>query len=580
MGQPEQALPLYERAFTIGLMLPTPAERSLYSGNLCIFHRDRRQVALAIFYCKLAVNQYQHLRQGARELDATLQRSLSAQGEPTYRELAKLLIQQGRIAEAEQVLGMLKEYEYFEFVRRDAQSDPRATHASYTPAEQALVDRLEENAQSLSALYAQLDALQKIEQRTPAQEAERARLDEARSLQSEQLAALMEDIQVQFTLRKPVTTAELEELDELKGSVRDTLAELHDRTGVRAAMLYLLPGQKSTTFLVITKDGPFSVQGGESEERLKTLIAQLRQEIQARDPHYRATADTLYRALIQPVRTHLESAGVDSLMLYLTEYLRYLPFAALYDRTSGQHLIEHYALSIYTHVARETLRDEPVRRWSAVGLGLSEARPNFRALPAVEQELRQLVRDPRDEQPAGVFAGRRYLNAEFTRLQLKRLVDGEKRYSVMHVATHFNLAPGNEERSFLLAGDGDEVTLKQIRTDAGIKFRSFDLVTLSACETFIGTGELSGSEVEGLGTLLQKQGAKSVLATLWRVEDAGTARLMGAFYKARGEERLTTKAEALRQAQRALLTGEASAPGVDLRHPYFWASFVLMGNWM
>jgi len=105
-------------------------------------------------------------------------------------------------------------------------------------------------------------------------------------------------------------------------------------------------------------------------------------------------------------------------------------------------------------------------------------------------------------------------------------------------------------------------------------------VTLSACETFIGTGELPGSEAEGLGTLLQKQGAKSVLATLWRVEDAGTARLMEAFYKARGEERLTTKTEALRQAQRALLTGEASAPGVDLRHPYFWASFVLMGNWM
>lgn len=150
----------------------------------------------------------------------------------------------------------------------------------------------------------------------------------------------------------------------------------------------------------------------------------------------------------------------------------------------------------------------------------------------------------------------------------------------MHVATHFNLAPGNEDKSFLLAGDGDQLTLKQIRTDVGIKFRGYDLVTLSACETFIGSGDFAGSEVEGLGALLQKQGAKAVLATLWRVEDTGTARLMEELYKARGEQRVMTKAEALRQAQRKLLSGKANAAGVDLTHPYYWAPFVLMGNWM
>ncbi len=57
---------------------------------------------------------------------------------------------------------------------------------------------------------------------------------------------------------------------------------------------------------------------------------------------------------------------------------------------------------------------------------------------------------------------------------------------------------------------------------------------------------------------------------------------MQAFYRARGEERAMTKAAALREAQIAMLRGSirSSDPKLDLRHPYFWAPFVLMGNWL
>ena len=375
-------------------------------------------------------------------------------------------------------------------------------------------------------------------------------------MESERLAGLLKEITVQLKQQKRDPQQSLAQLDQEKDGVRDTLAELHGKTDLRPAVVYLLPGEKDTTFLVITKDGPFSVRAGEDEKRLKALVVTLREQIQRRDPKYRETAGSLYQALIQPIRAKLQEAKVDTLMLYLTDYLRYLSFAALYDASHKEHLVEQYALSIYTHVGRETLRDDPSKTWSAVALGVSEAKPQFKALPAVESELLHVVRDPRDKQPLGVFGGERHMNGEFTRKQFMNLADGNKRFSVMHVATHFNLAPGNEDKSFLLAGDGDQLTLKQIRTDVGIKFRGYDLVTLSACETFIGTGEFAGSEVEGLGALLQKQGAKAVLATLWRVEDAGTARLMEEIYKARGEQRVMTKAEALRQAQRKLLSGK------------------------
>jgi CHAT domain-containing protein len=322
------------------------------------------------------------------------------------------------------------------------------------------------------------------------------------------------------------------------------------------------------------------VHGGLGEQRLNQLIGTLRRGIARRDESYHEAAGQLYRALIMPIHKHLEKAQVDMLMLYLVDAMRYLPFAALYDAADGKYLIEQYSLSIYTAAAQASLKEQSIRKWSAAALGISKSKPGFDALPSVIQELSRVVRDPKDQPPLGILTGSRYLDDAFTRQQLMGLLDGEKHYPVIHVATHFKLVPGSEVDSFLLLAKGEELTLKEIRIDQGIKFRGYDLVTLSACETAIGSGN-KGVEVEGLGVILQNKGAKSVLATLWKVQDAGTARFMEEFYRARGEERTMTKAEALRQAQLTLLQGRVRAdnPRIDLAHPYYWAAFVLMGNW-
>jgi CHAT domain-containing protein len=187
-----------------------------------------------------------------------------------------------------------------------------------------------------------------------------------------------------------------------------------------------------------------------------------------------------------------------------------------------------------------------------------------------------------------VLAGARFLDAAFTREQLHLLARRAGRYSVLHVATHFNLAPGREDESQLLLGDGDLLSMRELRSDPTLLLGSFELVTLSACNTSMGggagggAGERAGAEFEGLATTLLRKGARAVLATLWEVQDTGTSRLMRAFYAARGEARLRSKAEALRQAQLALLGGAVrdESGQLDLRHPYYWAPFILMGNWL
>lgn len=106
---------------------------------------------------------------------------------------------------------------------------------------------------------------------------------------------------------------------------------------------------------------------------------------------------------------------------------------------------------------------------------------------------------------------------------------------------------------------------------------NIELLTLSACETFKGN-ELTladSANIESLGALLYKRGAQSVLASLWNVADESTAPFMRRFYEIIKTQK-RTKAEALQQVQVEFQNGKAG----EYQHPYFWAPFILMGNWL
>lgn len=149
---------------------------------------------------------------------------------------------------------------------------------------------------------------------------------------------------------------------------------------------------------------------------------------------------------------------------------------------------------------------------------------------------------------------------------------------MLHVASHFVLKSGRPELSSLILGDGSRLSLADISRE-NLRFDAFDLVALSACQTAIG-GELdvTGREVESLGARAQQQGAHAVLATLWRVSDGSTSAFMGHFYKARSNGQLNA-AEALREAQLRFISTDHATTKLRYPAPYFWAPFVLMGNW-
>ena len=126
-------------------------------------------------------------------------------------------------------------------------------------------------------------------------------------------------------------------------------------------------------------------------------------------------------------------------------------------------------------------------------------------------------------------------------------------------------------------------------------FSGVDLLTLSACSTAFTNRTEDGREVDSFGTIAQRLGARGVIASLWSVNDEATARLMETMYRIRQSKPELGKSEALRQAQEQMssgaltpTTGDAKPRGTLVNrgeiakgwtHPYYWAPFLLIGNW-
>lgn len=595
LNQKEKALECYQESLLLAKQLKNKRGEAITLSNLMWLLNDLNRLSEGIFYGKQSVNLYQHLRSNIRSIDSTLQRSYLQSIEANYRFLADLLIKQGRLPEAQQVLDLLKDHEYFEFVRRDTkETGSVGSKASMTAEEAALEKRYGEIADRLTSLGAKRAELFNKVDRSDEDEKTLAQLDKDIADSNKVFQQFLSQLTAEFT--RPKEVARLEQIEESEG-LMDTLRRL----GPGSVALYTLVTDDKYRIILVTADVRKSYEYPIKSSELNRKVLAFRDVLQtpSRDP--RPLAQEMYNILVgNDLRRDLAQARAQTLMWSLDGVLRYLPIAALHD--GHQYFVESYRNVVFTPASHSRLGNPVSQKWRGLGLGVSSPQDGFVGLSGVQEELRGIIRDEGSKTSNGVLPGKLILDSAFTEAALASEL--RRSYPVVHIASHFKFQPGNETQSFLLLGDGTHLTLAEIKS-MGQLFSGVDLLTLSACNTALGDRMGDGKEVESFGVIAQKKGAGAVMASLWPVMDESTQLFMREFYRLHTTKPNTTKGDTLRDTQLALLRGEirggpvknavansdrgnATVAGqpryeTDMRapfaHPYFWAPFILIGNW-
>ncbi|GAA6616462.1 CHAT domain-containing protein [Scytonema sp. NUACC26] len=295
----------------------------------------------------------------------------------------------------------------------------------------------------------------------------------------------------------------------------------------------------------------------EIEQTLDNLLVALNPVSDSQDRE--RLTQKIYDWLIRPAEQEQIFKDTKTLVFVLDGKLRNIPMAALHD--GKQYLIEKYAIALSPGLQLMAAQSLKQNKINAIVGGISQSHAGFAALPAVESEVKQISQTV----PSDLL-----LNQKLTSLALSERVKSS-RADIVHLATHGQFSSRLED-TFLLTWDG-QVNVKELsellKNRGSNSSKAIELLVLSACDTATGDDRA----VLGLAGLAVKSGARSTIATLWPVKDKAAEMLMIHFYKQLRQPKIT-KAEALRQAQINLIRQS------DFRDPFFWSTFVLVGNWL
>ena len=327
-------------------------------------------------------------------------------------------------------------------------------------------------------------------------------------------------------------------------------------TSEKLAVLTSIPGQP---IKLHTQD----ITPNEIESKVKDLRGQFNPA--ASNKRRKAQSQEFYSWLVEPSVKDLKAAEIETLVFILDSGLRNLPVSALYD--GEQYLVENYAIALTPGLQLLSSQIEP-KNIKAVVAGLSEANQGFAALPGVNTEVQEI---------ATSIDSKLLLNKEFTKERLRQTLKATTEAPILHLATHGQFSSKAEETFILTWDDRIDVNeleqLLKVREETP-KLIPIELLVLSACKTAQGDDKAA----LGIAGIALKSGARSTLGTLWSVSDESTALLIERVYEqiasAKGNEVIPkNKAQILRQAQLELIQSE------QFNHPYYWAPFVLVGNW-
>jgi tetratricopeptide (TPR) repeat protein len=485
-----------------------------------------------------------------------------------------------------------------------------------TPENQSLLDRLQQARTQLSSLiYGGIGDL------TPEQY--RTRIDQL-TIETDQLENTLAQRSVEFrSENQPVTIAAIQ-------------SKIPDDAALIELVLYCPFNPRSNrseqwgnpryaAYILQAQGEPLWVDLGEAAI-LDRQIAAFRQVLtddggtgtpSFSESRVRQSARALDTQLMQPIRAKL--GNVQHLLISPDSQLNLVPFAALVDE-QNRYLIETYTIT-YLTTGRDLLRsqgDSSNRQPPVIIANPDFATPGSAELAPIATRTTSNNRRSSDlaslkvtplpstgseaEAIAALLPNATLLTqSNATENALKQLQSP----SILHIATHGFFLPnvpiiprlanavltdssapslqpienpmlrsGLALAGFNLRQSGSEDGVFTALEAAGLRLGGTQLVALSACETGLGN-VANGDGVYGLRRAFVIAGAESLLMSLWRVSDDGTQSLMTQYYQQLLQQKVG-RSEALRNVQLRMLKDTENPL---YHHPYYWAAFLLSGNW-
>lgn len=452
--------------------------------------------------------------------------------EKVYIALVRLLLRLDRVGEAFQYSERLRARGYLDLINRSALPAPNPHVAEL----QARIRRLQ---RAIEEEYAKAPS----KQRSSAGSTFSGELADAEREYSE-LVSVHADVGV------------------VSDAVAAPIEVERDLPQDRAIIEYVV-GSEQIAIFVLRHDGLHAILKSLSSADLESKITLLRDLIQrpaSRD--WELPARSLRRILVDPIEKAGWLQGANEIIIVPHGFLHYLPFATLVrpTRAGNRFLIEDYIVS-YLPMAGALATAPP-------------AYPTGDRLVALAPSGSKLQFTPGEVRAVAAAFGRHasaIVGPKATETWFKQIAGD---YDIIHFATHGFFNRANPLFSGVqLEADAQNDGQLEVYEILQLHLRA-QLVTLSACETALGSGYFSevpaGDEFVSLTRAFLSAGASAVIASLWEVNDSSTSGLMAIFYR---NVLRNSPSQSLAMAQRSILHGDSGH-----RHPYYWSAFVLVGS--
>jgi CHAT domain-containing protein len=344
------------------------------------------------------------------------------------------------------------------------------------------------------------------------------------------------------------------EIAELFESKPTDIAQLQKNIAPDTLVIQPVPLRDKVALFLVTREKLIVIQSDTKREELNKLVSEYRTQLaDHKNSDVDVTGGKLYEILIRPIESQIATSSPKNIAIIATGQLRYIPFETLYDKKNDQVLLEKYPIYYLTRISTST--PPATERKPLQGLAFANPKPTQKELKGTEIEAETISK---------LFPGsEKYLGTNATLDIFKKQAF---RFSILHLGTHgcFKRAGcpnlGMQANTILFANKEQY----NIADAALLGLKNTELITLSACQT-AKEANADGQEISGLAYVLERAGAKSVIASLWNAEDNTSAEIMTQFYQ--NLKNGMTKSEAMRQAKLSQIKS----------HPYFWSPFILIG---